>query len=231
MLHAYSQHVLPRPGDWPSHAHVTGYWFLDRPDGWEPPQALVDFLDARPPPVYVGLGSMAGRNPGRLTELFLAALRQSGQRAVLLSGWAGLGSADLGDDVFVVDDVPHDWLFPRVSAVVHHGGAGTTAAGLHAGKPTVILPFFADQPFWGRIVHQRGIGPRPIPQQRLSVENLADAIRRAATDPLMAELARKLGANIRAEDGVARAVTLLDQRLDPPRKVRSAGRQAGAATG
>lgn len=213
VLYGYSRHVIPRPADWPPFVHVTGYWFLDRPEGWQPPVDLVDFLDAGPPPVYVGLGSMVGRDPEQTTGIVLDALLNTGRRGILLAGWAGLGGVDLGDDVIVVDDIPHDWLFPHVSTVVHHGGAGTTGAGLRAGKPTVILPFFADQPFWGRIVHQRGIGPRPIPRKRLTSDGLTRAIRDATTDPLMRELAGKLGRTIRSEDGVGQAVAVLQQRL------------------
>jgi sterol 3beta-glucosyltransferase len=174
---------------------------------------VVTFLASGPPPVYVGLGSMSGRDAARLTALVLDALRRAGRRGILLSGWAGLGEQDVGDDICVVRDIPHDWLFPQVSAVVHHGGAGTTGAGLRAGKPSVLLPFFADQPFWGRRVHQLGAGPRPIPQKRLTVEGLAAAIRIATTDPHMAGKARMLGERIRAEDGVERAVGLLRDRL------------------
>jgi sterol 3beta-glucosyltransferase len=214
VLGEYSRHVVPRPPDWPVWVQVTGYWFLDRPDAWRPPREVVDFLSAGPPPVYVGLGSMAGRDPAALTDLVLAALRRTRRRGILLSGWGGLGQADVGDDVCVVRDIPHDWLFPQVSAVVHHGGAGTTGAGLRAGRPSVLLPFFADQPFWGQRVHHLGVGPRPIPQKRLTVEALAAAIHAATTDPFMAERARKLGERIRSEDGVGVAVGLLQRQLD-----------------
>ncbi len=213
VLHAYSPAVLPTPPDWGEHVHVTGYWFLNHPDGWQPPTSLVEFLDDGPPPVYIGLGSMTGRDPEALTRLALGALRRTGQRGVLLAGWAGLGGIDLPDDVCLVDDIPHDWLFPQMAAVSHHGGAGTTGAGLRAGRPSILLPYFADQPFWGRVVHDLGAGPRPIPQKQLSESRLASAISRAVTSPGIRRRSRALGEQIREEDGVACAVTILLQRF------------------
>jgi UDP:flavonoid glycosyltransferase YjiC (YdhE family) len=174
----------------------------------------VDFLQSGPPPVYIGFGSMAGRDPERRAEIALEALKRSGQRGVLLTGWGGLQPRDLPDDVYAVDSVPHDWLFPQMAAVVHHGGAGTTAAGLRAGTPTVIVPFFGDQPFWGRRVAELGVGPAPIPQKQLSVERLAAAIRTAAGDPAMRARAQELGRRIRQEDGVARAVEVFHAEME-----------------
>src|SRR5690606_19496179 len=123
--------------------------------------------------------------------------RRTGQRGVLAKGWGGLAAADLPPDVAVVEDVPHDWLFPQVAAVVHHGGAGTTGAGLRAGRPTLICPFFGDQPFWGRRVAALGAGPRPIPQRRLTATRLAEAIRELVSSAEMRERAEALGARIR----------------------------------
>jgi UDP:flavonoid glycosyltransferase YjiC (YdhE family) len=149
---------------------------------------------------------MNNRNPEESTQLVLDALMSSGQRGILLTGWGGLSSADLSDDVFKMDDVPHDWLFPRAAAVVHHGGAGTTAAGLRAGVPSIIVPFFADQGFWGQRVHALGAGPEPIQRKKLSTERLANAIRVATNDEVMRRRAAIIGTRILAEDGVAQAV-------------------------
>src|SRR5690606_18098906 len=168
MLHGFSAVLCPRPDDWPASATVTGFWTLDTPSAWQPPVALRAFLEAGAPPVYVGFGSMAGRSPQRLTSIVLDALTRSGQRGILATGWGGLTEHALPEGVFAVAEAPHDWLFPRMAAVVHHGGAGTTAAGLRAGRPTVVCPFFGDQPFWGRRVHALGAGPESIPQRRLS---------------------------------------------------------------
>lgn len=209
MLYAYSPHVLPVPADYPPHVHVTGYWFLDRNEDWQPSNELVDFLDAGTPPVYIGFGSMSGTRGQERAKIVLEALARTGQRGLLASGWGGLKATDLPDHVFMLDQAPHDWLFPRVAAVVHHGGAGTTAAGLRAGKPTVIVPFIADQPFWGKVVHELGVGPQPIPQNKLTVEALATAISQAVNDPAMRARAEAVGEKIRRENGTDNAVKII----------------------
>ena len=211
ILYGFSPSVIPRPSDWDNNTHVTGYWFLDPADDWTPPAALMEFLQAGPPPVYVGFGSMSSRNPEQTAALILQALAQAKQRAIMLSGWGGLRKADLPDTVLMVDSIPFSWLFPRVAAVVHHGGAGTTAAGLRAGVPSVVVPFFGDQPFWGQRVAGLGVGPQPIPRRKLTVERLAQAIQEALTDQTMRQRAADLGAKIQAEDGIARAVALVQQ--------------------
>ncbi len=212
VVYGYSRHVLPPPPDWSAHICVSGYWFLDDTH-WQPPAALVDFLNSGPPPVYIGFGSMANRDAERLTHIMLDAVQQSGQRAILLSGWAGLGSHDLPDTIYRLDYVPHGWLFPRMAAVVHHGGAGTTGASLRAGVPTIVVPHFADQPFWGRRVAALGVGPQPIPQKTLTAGKLSTAIQQAVSNIPMRQRAADLGAKIRAEDGVAAAVKRIEQVL------------------
>lgn len=211
VLYPYSPQLLPVPADYPPHVHVTGYWFLDRNQQWQPPADLVKFLEAGLPPVYIGFGSMGGDKAAQRAEIVLGALVKSGQRGLLASGWGGLQADALPDTVLMIGSAPHDWLFPQVAAVVHHGGAGTTAAGLRAGKPTVICPFIADQPFWGRVIHERGLGPRPIPQQQLTVDGLAAAISAAVSEPGMAQRAAEVGERIRAENGVANAVEIIER--------------------
>jgi UDP:flavonoid glycosyltransferase YjiC (YdhE family) len=211
ILYGYSPSVIPKPSDWDDNMHVTGYWFLDQADDWTPPAALIEFLQAGPPPVYVGFGSMSSRNPEQTADLVLQALARTQQRAIILSGWSGLHKADLPDSVFMLDSIPFSWLFPRVAAIVHHGGAGTTAAGLRAGVPSVVIPFFGDQPFWGQRVAELGVGPEPIPRRKLTVERLAQAIQEALTDQTMRQRAANLGSKIQAEDGIARAVALVQQ--------------------
>lgn len=214
IVQGFSPHVVPHPIDWPANIHSTGYWFLDEDQEWQAPQALLEFLKAGDPPVYIGFGSMTGRDPGTLTRTILEAVAQSGQRAILQSGWAGLGEVQLPANIFLLDAAPHSWLFPQMSAVVHHGGAGTTAESLRAGVPTVIVPHMADQPFWGSRVAALGVGPRPIPRNRLTPENLAAAIRQAVDDPGMRARAAELGAKIRAEDGVGVAVDMIEEYLN-----------------
>ena len=211
ILYGYSPAVIPPPADWDADTHVTGYWFLDPAEDWTPPLALLDFLHEGPPPVYVGFGSMSSRKPAETANLILAALAHTQQRGIIHAGWSGLQRADLPGSVMMVDAIPFSWLFPRVAAVVHHGGAGTTAAGLRAGVPSVVIPFFGDQPYWGQRIADFGVGPAPIPRKKLTAERLAQAIQTAVTDQAMRHRAAELGAKIRAEDGIARAVAVVEQ--------------------
>lgn len=212
LLHAFSPTILPPPPDWGTHVVTTGAWFLDHTEGWEPPKAAVEFLDAGPPPVVIGMGSMPTRDPAALTRLVADALERAGRRGVLLAGWAGLGAPGIrsaGSGLLRCDDVDHGWLFPRAAAVVHHGGSGTTAAGLRAGVPNVVIPHFGDQPMWGARVAALGAGPPPIPRQELTSERLASTITVATTDPAVRDRARLIGERIRAERGVERAVAVI----------------------
>lgn len=209
ILYGFSPSVIPKPSDWERNIHVTGYWFLDSGTDWTPTSALVEFLESGTPPVYIGFGSMSNRNPEETANLCLQALAQTKQRAVMLSGWGGLRQDNLPNTVFMVDSIPHFWLFPRMAAVVHHGGAGTTAAGLRAGVPSIVIPFFGDQFFWGERVAELGVGPEPIPRKKLTVERLARAIQKACTDRAMRQQATNLGLKIRAEDGLSGAVAVL----------------------
>ena len=216
MLSAYSPTIIPHPADWPDSVRVTGYLFLDADTGWQPPAGLQAFLDSGDPPVYIGFGSMAGRKPEQLAGLVLEALAGSGQRGLLLTGWGGLRAEAVPGNVYVLDAAPHSWLFPRMAAVVHHGGAGTTAEALRAGVPTVILPFAFDQPFWGARVNALGLGPAPIPQKQLTAGRLARAIGVTVTDRDMRLRARACGQAIRAEDGAGNAVEAVRRYLGEP---------------
>jgi sterol 3beta-glucosyltransferase len=211
VLYAFSPHVVPVPPDWPATTVATGYWFLHRRADWQPPRALADFIEAGPPPVYVGFGSMTVADPAALTRLVLEALRQAGLRGVLAAGWGGLQREALPGDVFALEAAPHDWLFPRMAAVVHHGGAGTTAASLRAGRPTIVCPFFGDQAFWGERVFALGAGPRPIAQKALTAEKLAAALRAAAGEPRLARRAADLAQMLQAERGVDRAAEVISR--------------------
>jgi len=216
MLGAYSPSIIPHPADWPANIHVTGAFFLDQQADWQPSPELKAFLEAGSPPVYVGFGSMAGRNPEKLAKLILDALAKSGQRGLLLTGWGGLRAELVPDNVFVLDSAPHRWLFPRMAAVVHHGGAGTTAEGLRAGVPSVIVPFAFDQFFWGARIKELGLGPDPIPQKELTADRLAEAIRISGTDAGMRQRANSCGAAIRAENGIGSAVEIIKQYFGEP---------------
>jgi UDP:flavonoid glycosyltransferase YjiC (YdhE family) len=208
-LYGFSPSVIPRPDDWPDWHHISGYWFLDRDPTWSPPEPLLRFLEGGPKPISIGFGSMIGRHTRKLVEVAIKALERCDQRAVLLGGWAHVGELELPDSVFKIDAVPHDWLFPRMAAVVHHGGSGTTAAGLRAGIPSVVVPFFGDQPYWGRRVHALGVGPKPIQLKALTAKNLAEAISWTVSDEGVREEAAALGTLIRSEDGVRSAVDFI----------------------
>ncbi|MFE7629230.1 glycosyltransferase [Kocuria sp. NPDC057446] len=212
-LYGISPQVLPPPSDWPARHVLTGYWFLDAPAGGLDPE-LETFLRDGAPPVVVGFGSMSSADALRTSRIVTAALRATGSRGVLLTGWGGLAAegsgAGLGADVLVRTAVPHELLLPRAAAVVHHAGAGTTAAGLRAGIPNIAVPFGVDQPFWAARIHALGAGPRPIPRSRLTAERLAAALEESLGDESLRERSRRLGAAIRTEDGVRTAVDHLE---------------------
>lgn len=210
-LYPVSPKVVPPPADWPATTQMTGYWFLDTDE--EPSGELADFVAVGEPPVVIGFSSMVGRNVAERTQAILAGIKLAKVRAVLVSGWGGIDEPGLRsadpEQVFVTPSAPFGWLFKQAAAVVHHGGAGTTAEGLRAGVPTLVCPFFGDQPFWGARIHSLGVGPRPIPQKRLTADRLAAAISEMSVNQVMRERAEKLGAHIDAERGVDTAVAFL----------------------
>jgi sterol 3beta-glucosyltransferase len=200
VLHGFSPQLVPRPRDWRPHLEITGYWWPY--DGAaELPAELRDFLDAGPPPVFVGLGSATVPDPRRLSDVVVRALRRAGLRGVVQRGWGELEAA--GDDVLTIGEVPHSSLFPRMAAVVHHCGAGTTGAGLRAGVPAVPVPIQFDEGFWAARLVRAGVAPGVLPLSRLTTDTLASALTRAVREPAFRERARDLGARIRAEDGFA----------------------------
>ena len=211
-LTTVSKHVLQRPADWDTHFQVTGYLFDDDPQ-WQPPQDLSEFLATGDAPVYIGFGSMPDSKPEATTRLIVDAVQQSGKRAVILTGWAGLGADDVPQNIHILKYAPHSWLFPRMAAVVHHGGAGTTASGFRAGVPTTIVPHNGDQPYWGRRVVELGVGTAPIPRKKLTADKLAAAIAEATTNQAMQQRASELGKKIETEDGVSEAVKAIQNIL------------------
>ncbi|KAK7340335.1 hypothetical protein VNO77_21037 [Canavalia gladiata] len=206
--HSYiwSPHLVPKPKDWGPNIDVVGFCFLDLASNYQPPKSLVDWLEGGIKPIYVGFGSLPLQDPDRMTQIIVQALEQTGQRGVINKGWGGLGNlAEQKKSVYLLDNCPHDWLFPRCTAVVHHGGAGTTAAGLRAECPTTVVPFFGDQPFWGERVHVRGVGPAPIPVDEFTLERLVDAIH-FMLKPEVKTRAKELADAMKNEDGVLGAV-------------------------
>ena len=209
ICYGYSPVVVPPPADWPAWHHTVGYWWPARGPSFVPPAHLLDFLAAGPPPVYVGFGSMPAVDRDALSALVVAALRQAGVRAVVHRGWAGLTAA--GDDVLTVDEVPHEWLFPRMAAVVHHAGAGTTGAGLRAGVPAVPVPFMVDQPFWARRLERLGVTPGAIPFRRLTAARLAAALTEVTGNPGYRARGEAVAARLAREDGAAGVLRVLAQ--------------------
>jgi len=211
VLYGYSKHVIPVPPDWDDSNKVTGFWFLKPAREWQPSSSLREFLESGAPPVYIGFGSMVNQDPNETVKMVISSLEKSGQRGIVGSGWGGIQDGHLPGFVHVVGSVPHTWLFPRMAAVVHHGGVGTTAAGLRAGVPSIVTPFFGDQPYWGHRVFELGVGPKPIPRKQLDSDRLGSAIRTAVSDGAMKEKAAELGSKIRNEDGVSEAVRVLER--------------------
>ncbi len=209
VLNGFSRHVVPRPPDWGEHIHLTGYWY-PKEENWKPPPDLVEFLASGTPPVFIGFGSMPLPDPAGATQIILAALARAGMRGVLHAGWGGLGEGDLPEYAYKLEYAPYDWLFPHMALVVHHGGSGTTALALRAGVPSLVTPILFDQFFWGDRVAALGVGPRPLPFKRLTVDRLAVAISGAAADEGMRLRAAGLGRLLAAEDGVSRAVGLIE---------------------
>ncbi len=211
----WSPGLIPKPPDWGPEIDIAGFVFLDLASSFKPSESLAKFLDTGEPPVYIGFGSIVVDDPDQFTSLIFEAVKKAGVRALVSKGWGGLGDkGNTPDDIYMLENTPHDWLFPRVSAVVHHGGAGTTAIGLKCGKPTMIVPFFGDQPFWGAMVARAGAGAHEaVPYKRLTVGALAEGIVQCLSPEAKAG-AEKIAADIADEgDGAKNAVESFHRHL------------------
>ncbi|CAE6429532.1 unnamed protein product [Rhizoctonia solani] len=211
--------LVPKPDDWTNHIDVVGFYFLDLASNYQPPNNLKEFLAEGEPPIYIGFGSIVIDEPQEMTQKIFSAIEETGTRAILSAGWGGLFAPDspnVPNGVLILDketgNVPHDWLFNHVSAVCHHGGAGTTSAGLKAGKPTIVVPFFGDQPFWGAMIAKAGAGPEPIPQDELSTKKLIAALE-FVKSPQAKQAAERMGKQIRSESGVTFGVESFHKHL------------------
>ncbi|MFD4474992.1 glycosyltransferase [Streptomyces sp. NPDC058471] len=209
VLHGFSAAVVPRPADWRDGLDVVGNWWPHHEPDTPLPASFEDFLRAGPPPVFIGFGSMAAGDGARLSELAVTALRRAGLRGVLQEGRAGLMAR--GDDILTVDEVPHALLFPRMAAVVHHAGAGTTAAALRAGVPAIPVPVMADQPFWASRIAALGAATAPVPFKELTAERLAEQIRRAVSEPTYRKAAGAVARRMGAEDGAGQVVKAVEE--------------------
>lgn len=214
LLFAFSPVVVPRPVEWGAHIHIPGYFFLDEAD-YRPPAALADFLAAGDAPVCISFGSMVNRAAGRIGQAVLEALKMTGARGIFLTGWSGWHPENPPDDVLFIESAPHGWLLPRCKAVIHHGGAGTTGAGLRAGIPSIIVPHAVDQFFWGQRVAALGAGPVPIPARQLTADRLATALAEAAC-PASITRASRVGEMIRRENGTGNALELVEKTVVKP---------------
>ncbi|HEX6404738.1 MAG TPA: nucleotide disphospho-sugar-binding domain-containing protein [Pseudonocardiaceae bacterium] len=212
VLHGFSPAVVARPADWRAGMEVCGYWWPHQDPAWQSSAQLIDFLQAGPPPAFVGFGSRLVPNVERLSAAVGAALRQAGVRAIVQAGWSGLSVT--GDDVLTVDEVPHDWLFPQMAAVVHHCGAGTTAAGLRAGIPAIPLPAQFDTPVWAARLTALGVAGTAIPLRELSVARLAAALRHAVAEPALRHRAQLLATQLATEDGAAHVLHAMQRVAD-----------------
>jgi sterol 3beta-glucosyltransferase len=213
ILFAYSPHMLARPPEWPSWAHVTGYWQLPPHVSWAPPDALVHFLESGPAPIYFGPGSVCTVKLRRLLRTMVTSVRTHGQRVVLGVSPQALDAELEGADVFAAEGIPHHWLFPRMRYILHHGGAGTTGAAARAGVPSTAIPFSADQAFWARQIYRLGVGPAAPPVRHLTRNALEATLQEALANPAYARRARVLGEKLRQEDGVASALQVIHAQL------------------
>lgn len=210
--YAWSQALIPKPNDWDSHISISGFSFLKSASDYKPPENLQKFLDAGPPPVYIGFGSIVVDDPNKLTSMIFGAVKRAGVRALVSKGWGGIGGESPPEGVFLLGNVPHDWLFKYVSCVVHHGGAGTTAIGIAMGKPTVVVPFFGDQPFWGSMISKAGAGPEPVPFKKMTEDTLYNSIT-TALEPEIQENVKNMSEKIANEKGAEGAAASFQRQL------------------
>jgi UDP:flavonoid glycosyltransferase YjiC (YdhE family) len=213
ILLAYSPHILARPPDWPSWAHVTGYWQLQLDARWAPPEALVHFLESGPAPIYFGPGSVRTGELRRLLSTVVSSARVHGQRMVLGVPPQALDAELGGPDVFAAEGIPHAWLFPKMRYILHHGGAGTTGAAARAGIPNTAIPFSADQAFWARQIRRLGVGPAAPAARHLTRSHLEVILQDVLVNPGFARRARTLRQELLQEDGVASALQVIQTQL------------------
>ncbi|HEX9036637.1 MAG TPA: glycosyltransferase [Ktedonobacterales bacterium] len=210
VVYGYSPTLLPPPADWGTNNYVTGFWPLPPQGNWEPSQELREFVGQGYPLVYVGFGSMVDREQEQLIMLAVSALQAVGARGIIATGWNQAVTLPMPKTILITKEIPHEWLFPHMEAIVHHGGIGTFAASLRAGRPMVCVPYFSDQPFWSNLAFSLGVSPRPVPRRRLTSSNLTAALHIALRDSAMRQRARAIGEALTHEDGVASAAATIN---------------------
>jgi len=213
VIYGFSEQVVTRPVDWPSSHQITGYWFMLESGDYVPPGDLTYFIESGDPPVYIGFGSTGVSKSIEVFAMLKRTLQETGLRAVLTIHRDGGSGLDQDGSIFRIQEVPHTWLFPHMAALVHHGGAGTTASGLRTGVPSLVTPQYSDQFFWGQRLAELGVSPQPIPMRSLSTKELAHSLERLVNDSSLRENAQEIGRAIRAEAGVQRAVEIIQRIL------------------
>lgn len=216
IIAAWDRALAPVPDDVGAQCDQVGYLRLPATGALD--AKLLAFLEAGPPPIYIGFSSMMEENPDATTELIRQAVGVANVRVVLGRGWAGLGQGDLGDNVFCTADVPHALLFPHMAGVVHHGGAGTTAYAARAGVPQLVVPHVSDQFYWAQRVGVRALGPPAMWRNTLTATTLATALTRLISSPRFNDNARVLAAELASQDSLAQAVRAVQRLADPPHR-------------
>jgi sterol 3beta-glucosyltransferase len=206
ILCGYSSLLVSKPSDWSEKIRLSGFWMLKHQEDWQPEKELVDFIHAGSPPIYIGFGSMRSYQPVETVELVEEALIRTGQRGILLVDPDAYSTQKRSDRLYLTNETAHDWLFPQMQAIVHHGGAGTTAASLQAGVPTIVVPSFGEQVFWGSQAARLGVGPRPISRTQLTAKKLAERIEAVLRNSNVKQRASEIGRYLRSENGVDQAV-------------------------
>jgi sterol 3beta-glucosyltransferase len=213
VLYGCSPSVIPYDPEWKDRVHMSGFWFLDEQESWQPPEQLLQFLDSKPQPIAVSFSSMPLKAPELIRKRLVEALRRSGQRAILLTGWSGIENQSSDDCILCLREAPHSWLFPRTAGVIHHGGAGTTAAVLRAGKPMSVCPFTADQPFWARRMYDLGVAAKPLVEKNMTVEALEQRILELTSNENLAMKSQQIAQAIHGENGAGSAAGYIQSKL------------------
>lgn len=211
-IYGVSESVLPRPADWSENVQLTGYWFPIQEKNWLPSEKIINFINSGSTPICIGFGSMKSKNSKSIYKAVVSTLQELNLRAVILSGWGGMGDFNLDEkQIMVINEVPHEWLFSKVSAVVHHGGAGTTAAALRAGVPSIIVPHSFDQRFWGRLIYRIGCGSKPIEEKEFNHKLFTLALKEVLENNQIKINSEKISDSLKAEDGCEKAIKIIDK--------------------
>ncbi|MBD8498304.1 glycosyltransferase [Paenibacillus arenosi] len=215
ILYGCSPATVPYNPKWGEQVCMEGYWLLQGEDDWKPSRALVSFLENGSAPIVISFSSMPLKQPDNVLSMLKQALKQTGQRAIILTGSSGMQNHanDMDENILYVQEAPHSWLFPLSAGVIHHGGAGTTAAAVKAGKPMTICPFSGDQPFWARRMHELGVSTPTLLEKQMTAERFAEAIYSLVNSLELNNKAASLSEKVNQERGVERTIDFVDRHL------------------